>query len=79
MADEQRRLDLLLQRLDLLRQRRLLHVQLLGGARDVAFLGHGDEVAEVAQFHVDRSFVIPSAARDLCRRWPRKGPSLRSG
>jgi hypothetical protein len=28
-------------------------MQLLGGARDVAFMGHGDEVAEVAQFHMD--------------------------
>src|ERR1700730_11899530 len=69
MADEQRRVDLLFQCLDLLRQRRLLHMQLLGGARDVAFMGHGDEVAEVAQFHscrpVNEHLVILSAAKDL--------------
>ena len=57
MAHEQRRVDLLLQRLDLLRQRRLLHVQLLGRARDVAFMGDGDEVAEMAQFHRVRMII----------------------
>ena len=53
MAHEQGRVDLLFQRLDLLRQRRLLHVQLLRRARDVALTGDGDEVAEMAEFHLD--------------------------
>ncbi|HEY6641192.1 MAG TPA: hypothetical protein VIZ63_03545 [Povalibacter sp.] len=33
---------------DLLAERRLLHAQALGGPGDVAFFGHGNEVAEVA-------------------------------
>ena len=77
MADEQRRLDLLLQRLDLLRQRRLLHVQLLGRARDVALVGHGDEVAEMAQFHESQS-VGRRYAPTLTLRKP-AGPSRRVG
>ena len=51
MAHEQRGVDLALERLDLLAERRLLHVELLGRARDVALAGDGDEVAEMAQFH----------------------------
>ena len=31
--------------------RRLLHMELLGRARDVALVGHRDEVAEVTQFY----------------------------
>ena len=52
MAHEQRGVDLALERADLLAERRLLHVQLLRRARDVALMGDGDEIAEVAQFHV---------------------------
>jgi hypothetical protein len=51
MALEQRDLDLAFQGADLLRQRRLLHAELLGGTGDMAFVGHSDEVAEMAQFH----------------------------
>ena len=51
MAHEQGGVDLALQRADLLAERRLLHVELLGRARDVALVGDGDEVAEMAQFH----------------------------
>jgi hypothetical protein len=51
VAHEQRRIDLELQRAYLLGERRLLDVQLLRGARDVALAGDGDEVAEMAQFH----------------------------
>ena len=53
MAHEQRRVDLALERADLLAERRLLHVQLLGRAGDVALVGDGDEVAEMAQFHYE--------------------------
>ena len=51
MAHEQGGVDLALERADLLAERRLLHAQLLGRARDVALMGDGDEVAEMAQFH----------------------------
>ena len=51
MAHEQRGVDLAFERPDLLAERRLLDVQLLGGARDVALVSDGDEIAEVAQFH----------------------------
>ena len=51
MADEQRRVDLALERADLLAERRLLHMQLLGRAGDVALMRDGDEIAEVAKFH----------------------------
>ena len=68
MAHEQRRVDLALERADLLAERRLLDVQLLGRAGDVALMRDGDEVAEMAQFHgVVRAphSVILSAAKDL--------------
>src|SRR5688500_10640065 len=51
MAHEQLGVDLALQRLDLLAERRLLHVELLRRPRDVALAGDGDEVPEMAQFH----------------------------
>ena len=62
MAHEQLGVDLALQRLDLLAERRLLHVELLRRPRDVALAGDGDEVAEMAQFH---GFVprLPSVQR----------------
>jgi hypothetical protein len=47
-AVKQLRIELGLQRLDLLAQGRLLDAQPFGGARDMALLGHGDEIAEVA-------------------------------
>ena len=62
MAFEERRADLRLQRLDLLGERRLGDVQPLGRARDMALVGHGDEVAEVAQFH-SHTYII--SIRDL--------------
>ncbi len=51
MAYEQGGIDLALQRLDLLAERRLLHVKLLRRPPDVALARDGDEVAEMAQFH----------------------------
>ncbi|KOQ36381.1 hypothetical protein ABW37_27645 [Achromobacter xylosoxidans] len=50
-ALEQRHAQVLLQQLDLARQRRLRHAQALGGAAEVQFLGHGDEAFELAEFH----------------------------
>lgn len=49
---EQRRADFLFQLPDLLRQRRLRHAKLLGRAGEVLGLGRGDEIAQVAQFHI---------------------------
>src|SRR5256885_15878954 len=51
MAHEQGGVDLALERADLLAERRLLDVQLLRRARDVALVRDGDEVTEMAQFH----------------------------
>ena len=51
MAQEQGGIDLALERLDLLAERRLLHAQPLRRARDVPFMRDGDEIAKVTQFH----------------------------
>ncbi|MCY1547466.1 hypothetical protein D9M68_835300 [compost metagenome] len=51
-AVEQWRAQFLLELPDLVRQRRLRHVQALGRARETAGLGQGVEVAQVPQFHV---------------------------
>ena len=51
VAQQQLRADLLLERADLLAQRRLGHVQALGRAAEVQLLGDGDEVAQVAELH----------------------------
>ncbi|MNP16155.1 hypothetical protein D3C76_1085390 [compost metagenome] len=51
-AIQQARADFFLQGLDLLAQRRLGNAQLLGGAAEMQFLGDGDEVAQVSQFHL---------------------------
>ena len=50
-AGEQGDAELGLELADLLRQRRLRHVEAFGGPAEVPLLGDGDEVAEVAQFH----------------------------
>ncbi|MNN04923.1 hypothetical protein D3C81_1176640 [compost metagenome] len=50
-ALEQAHAQLLLQRLDLLAQRRLGNAQLQGGAAEVQLFGNGDEIAQVAEFH----------------------------
>ena len=61
-AAQQLHVQLALQRADLLTERRLLHAQPFGGAGYVAFLGDGDEVAEVAKFHlpypIDMDFAV---------------------
>ena len=51
-SPEERRAELVLQRADLLRQRRLADAQPLGGAREVAGLGDREKVAQVPQFHI---------------------------
>ena len=48
---EQLQAELALQPADLLRQRRLGHVQPGGGAPEVPFLGDGDEVPQVTELH----------------------------
>ncbi|MNY48640.1 hypothetical protein D3C86_1839890 [compost metagenome] len=48
---EQAHAQLVLQRLDLLAQRRLGDAQLQGRATEVQLLGDGDEIAQVAEFH----------------------------
>ena len=49
--DQQREPELVLERADLLAQRRLGDVQALGGAAEVQLLRDRDEVAKLAQFH----------------------------
>ncbi len=51
LAAEQLHVEVLLDRLDLLAERRLLHSEPLGGPGDVSFLGNGDEVSELPQVH----------------------------
>src|SRR3546814_8255858 len=51
LAAEELHLQLGLQRLDLLAERRLLHAKALGGAGHVPLLGYGDAVAQMAQVH----------------------------
>ena len=43
----------MLQRLNLLAQRRLRNAQQLSGTAKVQLFGNGDEVAQVAQFHTN--------------------------
>src|SRR5262245_38364040 len=50
-TEEQLHLELLLETQDLLTQRRLGDVESGGGAAEVQFFGHGDEVAQVAELH----------------------------
>ena len=54
---EQRRAQLVLDRLDLLAERRLAHVQAARGPAEVELLGDGDEVAQLADVHAYREFV----------------------
>ena len=70
-AVEQAHLQLLLQRADLLAERRLGHAEAFRGAAEVQFLGHGDEVAEVTQFHAIDTYGIlisSQAILDATRR-----------
>ena len=56
-AVQQRHAELGLEPPDLLRERRLGHVQALGGAAEVAFLGDGDERAQVAELHAPAIYI----------------------
>ena len=47
--------ELLLQRANLLAQRRLLHVQARSCTGEMPLLGDHDEIAEVAKFHMTAS------------------------
>ena len=51
IADEQRRAQARLERLDLLRERRCRDAQPLGSSAEVKLLGDGDEVAKQPQLH----------------------------
>ena len=51
VAEQQFHAQFLFQRLDVLRQRRLRHVQPLRGTHEAQFLGHGHEVLQLAQVH----------------------------
>jgi hypothetical protein len=59
-APEQRSPDLVLERTDLPAQRRLRHMQVLRGSTNVAFLGDGNEVADLREAHVPRVPFMPS-------------------
>ncbi len=50
-ACEERRADLVLERADLPADGRLRDVEALRGTPDVAFLGNGDEVADLGEAH----------------------------
>ena len=52
LASEQLDVELLLQRTDLHAERRLLDAQTLGRSGHVPFFGDGDEITQVAQFHL---------------------------
>lgn len=69
-AVEQLDADDPLQLLDLLRQRRLRDVQLFGGAREVAVLGHRDQIAEVTQFRTHERSI------ETTNRYPIQGALL---
>ena len=66
--------ELGLQLLDLTTQRRLGHVQALGGASEMQLLGDGDETAQVTHLHgfANRSIGIPNFCK--CRGLPRIAP-----
>ena len=51
LAVEERPAELALEKLDRPRQRRLRDVAALGGAREVQFLGDGEEVANLVHLH----------------------------
>src|SRR5690606_20508645 len=56
-AVEQGNAELSLESLDLLRQRRLRDVQPFGRPGEVPFLRDGEEIPEMAQFHIDTYFI----------------------
>jgi hypothetical protein len=52
LAVKKPRIELALQCLDLLRQRRLLNTEPLGRAGNMTLLGDSDKITEMAQFHI---------------------------
>ncbi|GAB2732441.1 hypothetical protein GCM10027195_46030 [Comamonas sediminis] len=58
MAAKQRTAQLILQRLNLLRQRRLLDAQALCGTRDMAAFGHRKKIPEMTQFHIFKKYAV---------------------
>ena len=77
-AVQQRHAELGLEPPDLLRERRLGHVQALGGAAEVAFLGDGDERAQEADLHALR-FISRRYSIDPQSVLPRVGRRRRFG
>ena len=69
-ARKKRRADLVFQRANLSADWRLSHVQTLRSAADVAFLGDGDEIADLSETHA--SSVASIAARAQAGRAPKK-------
>ena len=63
-AVEQRDVQFGLELADRVGQRRLGHVQLLGGPPEVAGLGHRGEIAQVTQLHVPSSRLSVAARCD---------------
>lgn len=61
-AVEQLDAQLGLQLADLLGERRLGHVEPLGGATEVAFLGHRHEVSQMTQIHMSSILI----GMDMC-------------
>src|SRR5262249_37661686 len=54
-SPKQPHVELALQRANPLTERRLLHAEPFGRPRDVALLGHGDEIAKVSELHLSYS------------------------
>ena len=57
-AEEERAAQFRLQQLHLLADRRLGHVEFLGGPVDAALLDHGDKVVELFQIHGDLLYIF---------------------
>ena len=61
VATKQHRAEMVLERLDLLTERRLLDVEPRGGAGQVPGLGHRQEVAQMSKLHMHKISYIAFA------------------
>ena len=71
---EERRPDLVLERTDLTAHRRLRDTQAAGSSTDVAFLGDGDEVADLSEAHPASIAVLGGGAPRSKGYWTLTGP-----